>query len=138
MLEYISIFSILLLIIFEIIFTLFCVKKIIQCEKRVDEIHLKMLEGAKKLLEINDEVRNALKKINKVVKILTNKRLHQVKRIFMMSLDIIQTIILFRSLNLSKGLKSVNFGNLKKLAYARIIQQIIGKIINSIHNLCAI
>ena len=138
MLEYISIFSIFMLIIFEIIFTLFCVKKIIQCEKRVDEIHLKMLEGAKKLLEINDEVRKVLKKVNKVVKILTNKRLHQIKRILMMTLDIIQTIILFKSLDLSKGIKSINYGNLKKLAYARIIQQIMSKIINSIQNFCAI
>ena len=138
MLEYISIFSIILLIFFEIIFTLFCVKKIIQCEKRVDEIHLKMLEGAKKLLEINDEVRKVLKKVNKVVKILTNKRLHQIKRILMMTLDIIQTIILFKSLDLSKGIKSINYGNLKKLAYARIIQQIMSKIINSIQNFCAI
>ena len=138
MLEYISIFSIILLIFFEIIFTLFCVKKIIQCEKRVDEIHLKMLEGAKRLLEINDEVRKVLKKVNKVVKILTNKRIHQIKRILMMTLDIIQTIILFKSLDLSKGIKSINYGNLKKLAYARIIQQIISKIINSIQNFCAI
>lgn len=138
MLEYISIFSIFMLIIFEIIFTLFCVKKIILCEKRVDEIHLKMLEGAKKVLEINDKIRATLKKVNKVIKILTNKRLHQIKRIFMMTLDIIQTIILLRSLNLSKGIKSINFGTLKKLAYAKIIQQTLKKALDFAQNLCAI
>lgn len=138
MLEYISIFSIYMLIIFEIIFTLFCVKKIVQCEKRVDEFHLKMLEGAKKVLEINDEIRATLKKVNKVIKILTNKRLHQIKRIFMMTLDIIQAIILIRSLNLSKGLKSINYGVLRKLAYAKIIQQAFKKALDFAQNLCAI
>ena len=138
MLEYISIFSIYMLIIFEIIFTLFCVKKIIQCEKRVDEIHLKMLEGAKKILEVNDEIRATLKKANKVIKILTNKRLHQIKHIFMITLDIIQTIILIRSLNLSKGLKSINYGVLRKLAYAKVLQQALKKALDFAQNLCAI
>ena len=138
MLEIISIFSIFLLIIFEIIFTIFCVKIIRQCEKRVDEFHLAMLENAKKFLEVNDKIRKVLKKVNKAIKVLSNERLHQIKRIFMMSLDVIQVIILLRSLNLSKGVKSINFGNLKKLAYMRIVQQTLKKTLDFAHNLCAI
>lgn len=138
MLDFITIVSIFLLIFFEIIFTLFCIKKIRQCEKKVDDFHLKMIENATRILEINDEIKKTLKKINKVIRILTNKKFHQIKRIIMMAIDIIQAIILIKSLNLSKGLKSVNYSNLKKLAYLKIVQKIIGKIINSIHNLCAI
>ena len=138
MLDFVSTLSIFLLIFVEIIFTVFCVKKIQLCEKYVDEIHLKMLEKAKKILEINDEISKTLKKINKVIRILNNKKLHQIKRFVMMSIDIVQTVILIKSLNIKKGTKIINYSVLKKIAFAKVIQQIIRKILDSAQNLCAI
>ena len=131
-------FICILLIFFEIIFTVFCVKKLISFEIRVNEIHVAMLEKAKKFFEINDEVRKVVKKLNKFMRIITNKKFHQIRKILMMSLDIIQVIILLKSLNLSKGLKSINFETLKKVAYARIGQQLIRKFLNFAQNLCAV
>lgn len=131
-------FICILLIFFEIIFTVFCVKKIIELEIKVNEIHVKMLEGAKKILEINDEIRKIITKINKIIRILTNKKLHQIRRIIMMTLDIIQVTILIRSLNVSKGLKSIDFKVLKKLLYAKAGQEIIKKVLNAIQNLCVV
>ena len=127
-----------MLMIFEVIFTIFCVKKISKAQVCVEEIHVKMLEGAKKILEINDEIRKVLKKINKVVKIITNKKLHQIKRIIMLAMDIIQIIMLFRSLNLSKATKTLDLKLLKNIAFARIGQQIVRKVLDSVQNLCAI
>lgn len=127
-----------LLIFIEIIFTVFCVKKLCALEIKVNEIHVKMLDGARKILEINDEIRNIIQKTNKIIKILANKRLHQIRRIIMYTIDIVQVIILIKSLNLQKGKKALNFKILKNLAYAKIIQQIIKKILDFTQNLCAI
>jgi len=138
MLEIISTLSIILLIFVEIALTVFCVKKIQAFEEKVNEFHLKMLEKATEILKINDEIRTTLKKINKVVKIITNKKLHQIRRIVMMTIDIIQVIILLKSLNLSKGIKSIDFKVLKKVAYAKVGQQIIKKFLDFAQNLCAV
>ena len=138
MLEFITTLSIFLLIFVEIILTIFCVKKLQVFEAKVDEIHLKMLESSKKVLEINDEVQQTIKKLNKIIKIISNKRLHQVKRLIMITIDIVQVILLVKSLNLSKGAKTINFKLLKNIAYARVAQQILRKFLDFAQNLCAI
>ncbi|MBQ4646446.1 MAG: hypothetical protein IJB79_03775 [Candidatus Gastranaerophilales bacterium] len=109
-----------------------------EIDAKVDQIHIKMLEGAKKAFEINDEIRKTIKKINKIVKLLANERLHQIKRIIMMIVDTIQIIILLRSLDLTKGAKKIDYNMLKKLAFAKIIQQALKKFLDFAHNLCAI
>lgn len=138
MLDIISTLSIYLLIFVEIFLTIFCVKKLQNFEAQVDKIHINMLENAKKILEINDEIRKTLKKINKVMKIITNKRFHQIRRIIMITIDVIQLTILIKSLNLSKGLKSIDFKVLKNIAYAKIGQEVLKKIFDFAQNLCAI
>lgn len=138
MLDIISTLSIYLLIFVEIFLTIFCIKKLQNFEAQVDKIHISMLENAKKILEINDEIRKTLKKINKVMKIITNKRFYQIRRIIMITIDVIQITILIKSLNLSKGLKSIDFKVLKNIAYAKIGQEALKKIFDFAQNLCAI
>ena len=118
-----------LLIFLEIFAVTFCCIKLVEFEKKVYQFNDKLNETGEKIITTCQNIRNTLKKVNKVIKILTNKRLHQIKRIFMMTLDIIQTIILLRSLNLSKGLKSINYRTLKKLFFAQISKEIIRKIL---------
>ena len=136
--DFIYTFSIILLIFVEIFTTVFCVKKLLKYETKVDETHVKMLEKAKEILEINDEIQKTIVKINKVIRILSNKKLHQIKNIIMMTLDIIQVVILIKSLNFSKGIKSINFKTLQKLAYAKIGHQVAKKVLDFAQNLCAI
>ena len=121
-----------------IFITLPCVQALIKLEVKVNELNANMLNKAREILEINDEVRKVLKKVNKVFRILTNKRLHQIKQIVMMSMDIIQAIMLIRSLQMAKVSKKISFSLLRKIAYARVGQEIIKKILNSIQNFCAI
>jgi len=135
---FISTLAIFLLIFCEIFLTIFCIKKLKEIDAKVDQIHIKMLEGAKKAFEINDEIRKTIKKINKIVKLLANERLHQIKRIIMMIVDTIQIIILLRSLDLTKGAKKIDYNMLKKLAFVKIIQQALKKFLDFAHNLCAI
>ena len=138
MLKLISTLSLYLLIIFEIIFTVFCVKKLLSFEKYIDEIHVKMLEGAKRVLEINDEVQATIKKINKIIKAISNKKFHQIKRIIMTIADIVQIIVLLKTLNIKKGIKEIDFKVLRKLAVARVSSQIVKKLLDFAQNLCAI
>ena len=138
MLDIISILSIFLLIFVEIFLTIFCVKKIRVFQAKVEEIHVQMIDMATEILKINDEIRQTLKKINKVIRILMNKKFHQIRKILMMVLDVVQVIMLVKSLNLSKGLKSIDIGLLKKLAYAKVSQQVLRKILDFAQNLCAI
>ncbi|MBQ9150314.1 hypothetical protein IJX73_05225 [bacterium] len=132
------VFAHIVLIILEIVVAFFAIKGLIRLENKVNKIHITMLEKAKQILEINDEIRKVLSKINKVMRILTNKKLYQIKKIVMMSLDIIQLITLIKTFKLSKGLKSIDYNLLKKLAYARIGQQILKKALDFAQNLCAI
>lgn len=138
MLEFFTTLSIILLIFVEIAVTVFLCKKMQAFEAKIDEIHLKMLEGAKKVLEINEEIQKTIKKVNKIIKIISNKKLHQIKRLVMMIIDIIQVIMLIKSFNLAKGAKKINFKLLKNVAYAKIAQQVIKKFLDFAHNLCAI
>lgn len=138
MIEFVSIISIFLLLFIEIALTVLCVRKILAFELKINEAHVKMLESAKKALEINDEIQNSIKKINKIFKILSNKKLYQIKKLVMMTIDIIQVIILIKSFDFSKGAKKINYKLLKNIAYARIIQQIFKKFLDFAQNLCAI
>ncbi|MBR5304516.1 MAG: hypothetical protein IKU37_06790 [Candidatus Gastranaerophilales bacterium] len=138
MLEFISTLSIFLLIFVEIVLTIFCIKKLHFFENKVNEIHVKMLERAQKLIEINDEIQKNLKKINKIIKIVSNKRFYQIKRLIMMIIDVVQVIMLVKSLNFAKGAKIIDYKLLKNIAYARIVQQVIRKFLDFAQNLCAI
>lgn len=138
MLEFIVTLSIFLLIFVEIALTIFLCKKLLAFEVKIDEIHIKMFEKAKQILEINDEIKKAISKTNKIIRIISNKKLHQIRRIIMMTIDIIQAVMFFKSLDLSKGSKSINFKMLRNLAYAKVIQQVIKRFIDFAQNLCAI
>lgn len=138
MLDIISTLSIYLLIFVEIFLTIFCVKKIQIFENKIDKIHVEMIEKATQILEVNDEIRKNLKKINKVIRILANKRFHQIRRIIMMTIDIVQLILLLKSLKLSKDLKKIDVGLLKKIAYAKIGQEVIRKFLDFAQSLCAV
>lgn len=138
MLDFLFILIIIFIIFAEIRLTIFCVKKLIILENKVNEAHIQMLENAKKIIEINDEIRKTVSKINKIIRIITNKKFHEIKRIIMFTIDIIQIITLIRTLDLSKGLKSINYKLIKKLALVKAGQEILKKILNLIQNLCAI
>ena len=120
------------LIFTEIILTYIVVKKIIELEKKVDEIHVLMLERAKNLLELIDVIKSTLKKVNKVISFITNKRFKQIRRIISLTISIIQMILLIRSFDFSKGLKSINYKNVRKIIFSQAIKELIKKTLGSL------
>lgn len=124
-------FVFILLIILEIFFTVFCVQKILICEKKVEELNEKVIAWGKIIIEFHQKLNSVIEKINKVVSIFTNKKFIQIKKIIQITIDIVQIIILFRSLDFSKGLKKAfNFKNAKKILLAQITRELARKVLS--------
>ena len=117
------------LIFFEIILTTLCVIKIINTEKKVKILHEKLILTFNMILAINKQIKTTITKINKVVSFITNKKLIKISQIIRTTIDIIQIILLVRSLNLSKGFKSINYKNIKKLLLVETSRRILRKIL---------
>ena len=125
-----------------------CARELVLTEKEIDFLkddycsllkeNYDFIDKARKILEINDEIKSTIKKINKVLRILSNKRIHQIKHFILFTFDIIQAILLLKSLKLSKEAKSIDFKMLRYIAYAKIGQEILRKILASAQNFCAI
>ncbi len=125
MLDFICIITIFL----EIFAVTFCCIKLIEFEKKVYLFNDKLNETGEKIITTCQNIRNTIQKINKVINFLTNKKFWQIKKIIFMIIETIQIITLIKSLDFSKGLKSVNYKTLKKLFFAQVSKEIIRKIL---------
>lgn len=125
MLDFICIITIFL----EIFAVTFCCIKLVEFEKKVYQFNDKLNETGEKIITTCQNIRNTIQKVNKVINFLTNKKFWQIKKIIFMIIETIQIITLIKSLDFSKGLKSVNYRTLKKLFFAQISKEIIRKIL---------
>lgn len=130
MLDFVCIFSIFL----EVILTFLALKGLIRLEKKVEKANKKLLEAGEIIILANKKIKNIISKTNKVVSFITNKKVAQAKRIISILIDVIQMIILIRSLNFSKGFKTVNFKNIKKLLLLQTTRTVIKNIFINVKN----
>ena len=128
MLDFVCIFSIFL----EVILTTVVINRVIKLEKKVEEINKKLIEAGNVIVIAVKKVTNIVSKINKIASFVTNKKIWQIKRFIILTIDIIQFIVLIRSLNFSKGLKSINYKNLKKLLFAQALRGLIRNILKNV------
>lgn len=128
MLDFVCIFSIFL----EVILTTVIINRVIKFEKKVEEINKKLIEAGNVIVVAVKKVTNIVSKINKIASFVTNKKIWQIKRFIILTIDIIQFIVLIRSLNFSKGLKSINYKNLKKLLFAQALRGLIRNILKNV------
>lgn len=127
MLDFVFIFT----SVIEIILTGLCIFQILKLEKRVIELNHTLIYYHELILEINKKVKEILSKINKVVSIIKDRRFQVARKILHFSIDTIQIILLIRSLNFSKGLKSIDFTTLKRVATAEIVKRVIRRLLFS-------
>ena len=120
-------FVYILAILSEIILCTMCVVQLIKLEKRVLELNEKLFLIQDAVLDVNKKIKDIIIKINKVVSIFKNKKFIAIKRILKITMNTIQVVIFLRSLDFSKGLKSINYKNIKKILYAEAIRRIIVK-----------
>lgn len=125
-------FVFIIVIFFEIILTALCVVKLIEFEKKCIQINEKLILTGDIILAANEKIKAAITKINKVVSFITNKKLIKIGQILRITIDVIQIILLIRSLNLSKGFKSINYENIKKLLFVETSRRILRKILMSL------
>lgn len=128
MLDFVCIFSIFL----EVILTTVIINRVIKFEKKVEEINKKLIEAGNVIVIAVKKVTNIVSKINKIASFVTNKKIWQIKRFIILTIDIIQFIVLIRSLDFSKGLKSINYKNLKKLLFAQALRGLIRNILKNV------
>lgn len=128
MLDFVCIFSIFL----EVILTTVIINRVIKLEKKVEEINKKLIETGNVIVIAVKKVTNVVSKINKIASFVTNKKIWQIKRFIILTIDIIQFIVLIRSLDFSKGLKSINYKNLKKLLFAQALRGLIRNILKNV------
>lgn len=122
-------FIFILTAIFEILLTCLCIDRILKLEKKVIALNGTITLYANIILELNKKISNIISKINKVVSIITSKRLLMIKKTVRILIDVVQIIILIRSLNLKNGLKSLNFEAVKKIIMTETIRQLIKKLV---------
>ena len=125
-------FVFIIVIFFEIILTALCVVKLIEFEKKCIQINEKLILTGDIILAANEKIKAAITKINKIVSFITNKKLIKIGQILRITIDVIQVILLIRSLNLSKGFKSINYENIKKLLFVETSRRILRKILMSL------
>lgn len=123
-------FVFILLIILEVILSTIIVLKIIALEKYILLLNKKLTCASKMIFIVNNKIKKTIISLNKFVSIVTNKKFIQISRIIRITLNIIEIVILLRSLDLSKGLKSINYKNIKKLVFAQIVRKMLRKAFN--------
>ena len=120
-------FVFILAILLEIILCSICVAQLVKLEKKVVAMNEKLVLTSEIILDVNKQIKQVIQKINKVVAIFRNKKILAIGRILKISIDIIQVAIFIKSLDFSKGVKSINYKNIKRVIYAEIIRRVIVK-----------
>ena len=124
-------FVLILLIILEIFLTIYCVRKLLEYNKKIVVLNNELKLYGDLFLRKLIQFRKSIKKINKVVFFITNEKFLRIKKIVSLVFEAIQIIILIRSFKYKKGLK-FNFENLKKLLFSQAFKAILDKIILSL------
>ena len=124
-------FVLILLIILEIFLTIYCVRKLLEYNKKIIVLNNELKLRGDLFLGQLIQFRKSIKKINKVVFFITNEKFLRIKKIVSLVFEAIQIIILIRSFKYKKGLK-FNFENLKKLLFSQAFKTILDKIILSL------
>jgi len=128
-------FLFIILIFSEIALTYFAIIKILEFEKKITKLNEIVIEKGKLINAIHKQIQQIIKKVNFFVSILTNKRIWQIKKIITTAISIIEIIIVLKSFNMKKGVKS-NLKNIKKLLFTRLSKQIAKKIFNTLALVC--
>ncbi len=123
------IFLVIFAIFLEIILTVIAVLKITQLEKKVIQYNEKLAVTGKIIIETCIKVKETVRNVNKVVKIIVNKKTISAFKILRILINTIQIITLIRSLDLSRGLKSIKFKNIKRVVMTEFIRKFIRKLV---------
>ena len=116
------------LIVTEIVLTYITVVKLLEIEKKVVVYNEKLVYYGNIITSAHIKITDTIHKINSVVSVFTNKRFIQIKNIISVTIDIIQLVLLVKSLNFSKGV-TYNLRNIKKILFTQITREILKKLI---------
>ncbi len=118
MINFICLFAIIL----ELLATVLVLKKLIEFDKKTVDLSNRVVIAGTLALDINNKTNSTIKQINKIVSIVTNKKLWIFVTILKKAVGFIQIFILIRTIGLNKGL-SVNLRSIKKLIVMELFKK---------------
>lgn len=118
-----------ILIFLEIAGLYFAILKIIEFDKKIQQLNETVVEYGKIINEMHLKIQKVIRKINWFVSILTNKKLWQIKKIISVTISVIEIVIILKSFNFEKGVR-FNIKNTKKLLFAGLSKQIIKRFLD--------
>ena len=120
-------FIFIILIFLEIAIVYYIILKVTTFEKKVIELNKRLIITGQEINKIHIELQQTVRKVNKVVRIFTNKKFIHAKKVITVVIDIIQIVMLLQSFNLSMGLR-FNLKNIKKLFLTGAVRGLVAKI----------
>ena len=118
-----------ILIFLEILGLYFAILKIVELDKKIQQMNTTVIEYGKIINEMHTKIQKAIHKINWFVSILTNKKLWQIKKIITVFISIIEVVIVLKSFNFQRGF-GIHIKNVKKLLYTGLSKQFIKRLLN--------
>lgn len=109
-------FVFILLTIFEIILTVICVNKFIELEKQVKHYNKKLILINKTILEAHSKIKPIIEKTNKVIAILTSKKVKNARAIIKYIFIFIEIIILIKAF---KKVRKINYKAVRKILFSQ-------------------
>ncbi len=101
-------------IIVEICVTVFTVIKLVEYNKKVILLSDQILTTGALVIDINNQTNSVIKKINKIVSIITDRKLWLFVTIVKKLIGFVQIFVLIRTIGFNKGFR-INFRSIKKL-----------------------
>lgn len=117
-----ALITIIFLIFLEITLSAFFILKLKEVEKKLIRLDRKIRFYSKIIILACRKIRSIAEKTNKFVQIITSKKMIRIQKIIKFTFSIIQIILLFKSLKISKNF---SLKDLKKLLYVEISKNLI-------------
>ncbi len=122
--------SLIIVIFVEIVLTVFAVLKLEKARKTIKNLNEQLKIFAQTVLVSFVKVKNIMTKTNKLVAFVTNKKLVRIHSVLKILATFLQILIFIKTLDFSKGMKNLNFKNLKKIFLSELAKNLTFKAIN--------
>ena len=122
--------SLIIVIFVEIVLTVFAVLKLEKARKTIKNLNEQLKIFAQTILVSFVKVKNIMTKTNKLVAFVTNKKLVRIHSVLKILATFLQILIFIKTLDFSKGMKNLNFKNLKKILLSELAKNLTFKVIN--------
>ncbi len=122
--------SLIILIIVEVVLTIFVVLKLEKARNSIKKLNEQLNIFKETVLISFAKVKNIVTKTNKVVAFVTNEKIIKIHSVLKFLATALQIFIFVKTFDFSKGMKNLNFKNIKKILFSELAKKFAFKVIN--------